>query len=163
MDEIIYSAGSNAARSYPVSLVFSGNYDMNDGTTFGQTQIGFYWTVLTTYPTAATDLYIDSDYLDPRYSNGKLNDFALRCINIAYGSTSARSYPVSLVYSGIFNWTNGDPINQGLGGYWWSDITFSSDISFYLAVGTSNIIPQNRAFGIKTFAYPLRLRLHFRA
>ena len=70
--------------------------------------------------------------------------------NDATGSTQARRYPLSLIYSGYFYWNNGGLYYQGSYGYWWSRTANSDTLSYSLFVGSSYLLPQdgnNKLYG----------------
>ena len=58
------------------------------------------------------------------------------------GSASARRYPLSLVYSGDYQWHNGAINAQNTYGFWWSNTAISNDGSYGLNVGSSALYPQ---------------------
>ena len=97
--------GSTSARSYPVSLVFSGVY-WGSGYVANQNEGGYLYSNLgmVTKNSHSISLDITTGTVNPVGQSQKLHYFALRC---PYGSTSARSYPMSLVYSGIYSWIGG--------------------------------------------------------
>ena len=100
--------GSTSARSYPVSLVYTGYYSWNTSNLANQTAAGYYESLLAN-PNNTKYYFLlrlgaNVNYILPQFIDGKDVGFSLR---YPYGSTSARSYPVSLVYSGIYSWIGG--------------------------------------------------------
>ena len=91
------SAGSNAARSYPVSLVLSGRYDWPNGQTKFQDGDGNWWGSNTQNQWNSYDLGVHQTLLDPERLHDNRYGFALRCVKRLYGSTSARSYQMFLM------------------------------------------------------------------
>ena len=95
----IKSAGSSAARSYPVSLVYSGAYYWSDSTLDFQNNYGNWWskTPLVDNSNGALNLHVSQVVLYPSYSGFiKTHGFSLRCVNL-YDSTSTRSYQMFLM------------------------------------------------------------------
>ena len=79
------SAGSSAARSYPVSLVLSGEYlwgggEQYRGKVYEQNTGGYWWTSLSSSNSDFADYAgTDSDELS-QFSNTKTYGFPLRCV-----------------------------------------------------------------------------------
>ena len=71
---------------------------------------------------------------------------AYQLSNSAYGSTSARSYPVSLVYAGYYSWNTSNLANQTAAGYYESLLANpnNTDHYFLLRLGgnVNYILPQ---------------------
>ncbi|MBQ3469879.1 hypothetical protein IJH16_02825 [Candidatus Saccharibacteria bacterium] len=62
----------------------------------------------------------------------------------------SRRYPLSYVYSGSFEWTDGTLYVQGLGSYWWSSTSSSSIAAYFLIHGSNDLNPaiaRNKALG----------------
>ena len=163
--------GSTSARSYPVSLVFTGYYRWDNGATQGQgTQgIGYWWssTALQNLINQAGNAGVGIDTIGSYFGLYKIYSFSLRCIGITpYGSTSARSYPVSLVFSGNYYWNLGQHYIQETGANIQSNKLNSDIYSYNLYISTK--IMDTADYASKTGGFslrynPFRLRLHFRA
>ena len=92
--------------------------------------------------------------------------FLSAALEFPYGSTSARSYPVSLVFSGAYYWSRGGAtVHQNKEAYWWTDSSANQTLARIMSIDQSSLYPQNGYY--KEYGYPLRcvnaLRLHFRA
>ncbi len=72
---------------------------------------------------------------------------------IPYGSTSARSYPVSLVYSGHYN-LNGKASDQNGGGYWWTSLQNAANNAYFVYTYSHGLFTQ----GIDSKRYIFALR-----
>ena len=77
-------AGSSAARSYPVSLVLSGNYFWSSGTASSQNAYGDWWSSWARQDDSALSYSLDvsASRPVPQYTYFKYVGFALRCVNI---------------------------------------------------------------------------------
>ena len=60
----------------------------------------------------------------------------------ATGSTIARRYPLSFVFSGYYYWDNGQLYYQGASGNWWSTSATASDTARYLGMNATILNPQ---------------------
>ena len=74
--------------------------------------------------------------------------------NNSSGSTGARRYPLSYVFSGRYYWGSGTLYYQDSGGYWWSTAAYSGSNAYYLGMDSSNLGPQSNAN--KAFGFALR-------
>ena len=82
----------------------------------------------------------------------------------AYGSTSARSYPVSLVFSGLYSWGHGITNTQGNHYYIWSSLTNSTESNFSYEMSSSpeylTLFSNEKFFGFALrCVFPLALTL----
>ena len=71
--------------------------------------------------------------------------------NNSTGSTKARQYPLSYIFSGYYYWGNGNLYSQGTNGYWWSTSANSSTYAYNLGMNSSGLNPQNslnKAYGL---------------
>ena len=62
------------------------------------------------------------------------------------------STKAALGYSGVYY--SSQLYNVGSNGFWWSSTVNSTDVSRYLNLGTSSVIPQNN--GYKYYGYAVR-------
>ena len=74
--------------------------------------------------------------------------------NNSSGSTGARRYPLSYVFSGRYYWGSGTLYYQDSGGYWWSTAAYSGSNAYYLGMDSSNLGPQSNAN--KAYGFALR-------
>ena len=109
--------------------------------------------------TSVVDLLLNT--LNPQGEGYKPGGLALRCIRpktYPAGSSAARSYPVSLVYSGNYNWRYGELDNEEKWGHWWSLYTYSDEGVMIMNTGwngdTKYLNPQNSAY--KEYGFSLR-------
>ncbi|MBR5408769.1 hypothetical protein IK112_02355 [Candidatus Saccharibacteria bacterium] len=147
---------STSARRYPLSYVYAGMYEWSNGILHNQDSYGVWWS--TTAYSASNAYYMDmhSSDLNPQTNYTKLTGFALR-------STSARRYPLSYVYSGMYEWSNGILYNQDFYGVWWSTSAYNTNNAYRLYIPNSNLDPMGndskaRGFAlrsIKARRYPL--------
>ena len=155
----LLSAGSSAARSYPVSLVLSGYYNWEEGTILTQDVYGYFWATSSSTSSATSRfLYVGGDYLNPQNGAHKELGFTLRCKNsdlFPAGSSAARSYPVSLVLSGSYYWYPGYGTlwGQNTIGYFWESQVDSSELTYYLA---TDDIQLTQYAGNKRYGFALR-------
>ncbi len=66
-------------------------------------------------------------------------------------STSARKIPLSLVYSGYYDWVNGILLTRGSYGYFWSSTPYSTADAHNLNFNSTHLIPQygsNKIYGL---------------
>ena len=65
-------------------------------------------------------------------------------VNSSSGSTGARRYPLSYVYSGVYYWLNGYGLVDGQNsrGYWWSITANSAGEAYFLYTYASFLDPQ---------------------
>ena len=70
------------------------------------------------------------------------------------GSKNARSYPLSYVYSGYYNWATGRLYRQALHDNYWSSTIYSSSFSYHLHMTGSRLVKANT--NTKHFGYALR-------
>ena len=68
------------------------------------------------------------------------------------GSTKARRYPLSYIFSGRYYWNDGYLYDQDSGGYWWSSLANSSTSIYYLSMYGSGLRPQDGNNNIHGFA-----------
>ena len=59
------------------------------------------------------------------------------------GNRSARSYPLSYVYSGFYFWDAGRFFLQTLNGYYWSSSIYNSNLSYRMSMYSINLIKAN--------------------
>ena len=160
---IFYSAGSSAARSYPVSLVLSGFYDWKQAILNGGQ--GRWWSTRSYSPSPenAYNLFSAMNALGPEYAYFKQIGTPLRYINRPYGSTSARSYPVSLVFSGYYYWGRGNLSGISHGAWWTGSVSSYDTTAAAIISQISDVWLYDINGAYKEYAMTLRLRLHFRA
>ena len=108
-----------------MSLVFSGVY-WGSGYVANQNEGGYLYSNLgmVTKNSHSISLDITTGTVNPVGQSQKLHYFALR---YPYGSTSARSYPVSLVFSGRYSLRNGEVGYQDSYSYTWSSTTTTQE------------------------------------
>ncbi len=95
----------------------------------------------------------DGDYYDKSKSWKYLfNKYGL--INDSAGSTAARTYPFSYIYSGTFDYNTGYLHVQGVTGLYWSPTINNGVSALYLIMWSSALEPVNGTS--KLNAYPLR-------
>ena len=63
--------------------------------------------------------------------------------NDATGSTNARRYPLSFVFSGDYYWNNGQLYSQGVASRWWSTTATASDTARRLGMVATGLGPQS--------------------
>ena len=159
---ILLSAyGSTSARSYPVSMVLSGRYLWQDGKLYYQNSYGDLPSSMP-YSSAPVNLLASRVGLGGLLAQNdvsKAYGFPLRCVEIsAYGSTSARSYPVSLVYSGYYFWRWANLNRQNSAGDWWTSTAHSSVNSYGVYIdSTLLLIPDNyeKEYGVSLHIPPM--------
>ncbi|MBR5408654.1 hypothetical protein IK112_01770 [Candidatus Saccharibacteria bacterium] len=84
----------------------------------------------------------------------KLSAFPSK-INTPRTPTLARRYPLSYVYSGLYEWVSGRYLyGQGDFGYWWSALANNSSNAYYLNMHNSLLDPQ--VSNSKTYGWALR-------
>ena len=140
------------ARRYPLSYVFSGYYYWGNGSLFYQGSYGGWWPTTASSDSNAYYLRMGSSGLDPQNNTIKAYGFALRCVSY---STSARRYPLSYVYSGLYRWDFGNLDGQDSGGYWRSTAANGNSGAYYLVMYSSGLNPQDNNYG-RAFGFPLR-------
>ena len=75
------SAGSSAARSYPVSLVLSSGYNWQNGTYYTY-HAGIWWTSSSVYSSSeAYELWLTTDHILTQDPANRLIGRSLRCVN----------------------------------------------------------------------------------
>ena len=57
-------------------------------------------------------------------------------------STSAQKTPLSLVYSGDYDWVNGNLSNRGSNGFFWSSTPYSAAGAHNLYFSSTRLVPQ---------------------
>ena len=62
--------------------------------------------------------------------------------NDSTSSLNVHKIPLSLVYSGLYNWVYGNLYNRGLGGDFWSSTPVSAAGARYLGFYSPRLIPQ---------------------
>ena len=137
MQVILSAYSSTSARSYPVSLVYSGWYTWYDGKTNDQNDLGSYYPALSYTQDIAYYLVLSSDSLAPRDATSKKRGFALRCNPT--GSSAARSYPVSLVLSGVYFWETGQILYQNQGTGYLSLLSKNDSSIYFLNIYDSHL------------------------
>ena len=146
--------------------MFAGTYFWSNGILYNQDLYGYGWSSsASSEDSYAIRLYANSSSLHPSMGLDKLYGIPLRC---TYGSTSARSYPVSLVFSGIYYWGNGLVDHQRKGGHWQTSLSYAANVSLsnITYIFANNLVTDFNSE--KTVGFALRcinnnLRLHFRA
>ena len=74
--------------------------------------------------------------------------------NDSTGSASARRYPLSLMYSGNYDWSSGGMSSQDARSSWWSHTVYSSTKSDNLLIYSNHIYAQDD--GRKELGFSLR-------
>ena len=92
------------------------------------------------------------------------NRLSMQVILSAYGSTSARSYPVSLVYSGWYTWYDGKTNDQNDLGSYYPALSYTQDIAYYLVLSSDSLAPRDatskkRGFALRRSNFLLALAL----
>ena len=59
---------------------------------------------------------------------------SLSVVSYSTGSTKARRYPLSYIYSGNYDYINGSLNNQGTYGTWWSATTHDSSNAYHMSM-----------------------------
>ncbi|MBQ3309294.1 hypothetical protein IJG78_01300 [Candidatus Saccharibacteria bacterium] len=67
------------------------------------------------------------------------------------GSTKARRYPLSYIYSGYYTWIDGRLSAWNTHGYWWSTSANSSTNAYRLDMNSSELSPQTASNKIHGF------------
>lgn len=75
------AAGSNSARSYPVSLAYTGCYTWGSGYLGYLGRVGYWWSASPSTFNAYR-LIVDSSRLAPQYNTNKLSGFSVRCVSL---------------------------------------------------------------------------------
>ena len=138
------------ARRYPLSYIFSGNYNWGSGYLGRQGTDGYWWASLAYSSDNAYDLAMDSGYFGPQSNGTKVYGFPLR-------STSARRYPLSYVYSGAFSLDDGLLRLQNSAWALWSITANNSNIAYSFSAGSSFFYIQNT--DNKLYSFSLRLHI----
>ena len=141
----------------------SGDYYWNDGKISNQNEWGGFQ-ASSMHPTldynysievSTTNLYVQN-------AGTKVGGHSLRCKNSGLfpaGSSAARSYPVSLVLSGLYEWSNGSIYNQGDNGvgYFWTSYADSSlnSFSFYVRIGALSSARFDKVYGLSLRSFLL--------
>ena len=160
------STGSTKARRYPLSYILSGSYSWGSGQLDNHGVVGYWWSATAKSSANTYYLYVsNSSGLGPQgnYDNNIVNSLSLRCtIQIFFfqkifhstGSTKARRYPLSYIFSGYYYWGGGNLNGQGTYGYWWSTSANSSTYAYNLYMDSSALGPQG--YNSKALGFPLR-------
>ena len=84
-----------------------------------------------------------------------IRDMVLLSAQIATGSSAARSYPVSLVMSAGYWWSQGRTYYQDTFGEWWSSTSMSNVYAYMLGISASGVgaYPSN---DLRTTGFALR-------
>ncbi|MBQ3309770.1 hypothetical protein IJG78_03805 [Candidatus Saccharibacteria bacterium] len=75
-------------------------------------------------------------------------------LSLSTGSTKARRYPLSYIYSGYYVWGRGTLYFQGENGYWYSTVASSSTNAYRLSISDPTLNPQDNGGNMNGF--PLR-------
>ena len=87
---------------------------------------------------------------------GKI-DSANSLLYAPYASPRARRYPLSYVFSGYYNWGNGNLRSQDSSGDWWSTAAYSDSDAYRLYMYSGSLGPQDNYSKAIGFA----LRYHY--
>ena len=142
--KVILSAASptpSVFRRYPLSYVYSGNYNNSLGTLNLQNENSGWWSTTPVDSSTAYFLIIGNSMFV--HSDAKLFGLPLR-------STGIRRYPLSYVFSGYYNWGTDYMGGQDSSGYWWSTTASSDSNAYNLSIHSSDLNPQynnNKAYG----------------
>ena len=138
--------------------MLSGYYGWGTGYVLAQNLYGVWWTssvqsASTAYFTIVIDDQLTQSH-DPKYVG-----HSLRCKNSGLfpaGSSATRSYPVSLVLSGLYDWrtTAGDKYYQNGLGVWWSSNGSDPDNALDLNISTSRL--EIQANNVRQYGFTLR-------
>ncbi|MBR3204397.1 hypothetical protein IKF81_01810 [Candidatus Saccharibacteria bacterium] len=66
-------------------------------------------------------------------------------------STDTRKTPLSLVYSGIYDWVHGNLYYRGSGGDFWSSTPYSATVAYDLNFNSTRLMPQHGVSKIDGF------------
>ena len=77
------------------------------------------------------------------------------------GSIKARSYPISMIASGLYFWQNGQLYNQGSAGGLWTSTNENSNRAWLISIAITSVDPKNTD-GNKVAGYALRCVFHRR-
>ena len=73
-------------------------------------------------------------------------DGTTKIVSGAAGSQAMRSLPLSIPFTGSYNWVSGNAsYNAGSNGYFWSSTAYSQTSGYYLYFNSSNIGPQHNS------------------
>ena len=89
----------------------------------------------------------------PSFSSDKYR-FPKKRLNILLYQLKSRRYPLSLIYSGSGNWSNGTNNDQGVIGRWWDDKAYNTSNAGYLRVVNTQLNSVRST--VKTGSIPLR-------
>lgn len=81
---------------------------------------------------------------------GKLLTTSYGITSDVLGSQKTRSYPLSIIFSGYYNWASGGLVNRGTNGAYWSSTPYTYTSSHYLNSYSTNVGPQagvNKTYG----------------
>ena len=71
-------------------------------------------------------------------------------------SPIARRYPLSYVFSGVFNWSVGLLGNQSVVGYYWTSTAITNATSYSMVITSSSLTPQDSANSGRAAGFALR-------
>ena len=77
------------------------------------------------------------------------------------GSIKARSYPMSMIATGMYFWQNGQLYNQGVSGGFWTSTNENSNRAWLISIAITSVDPKNTD-GNKVAGYALRCVFHRR-
>ncbi|MBQ3309293.1 hypothetical protein IJG78_01295 [Candidatus Saccharibacteria bacterium] len=141
----LFSTGSTKARRYPLSYIFSGFYYWGGYLRY-QGAAGYWWAATSNESSGAYDLSMDSSSLNPstnNHDNNLMYGLSLRFFHSSTGSTKARRYPLSYIYSGLIRWFEGSTGGQGTSGYWWTRLVYSDLKTYSLIMGETTMTSQD--------------------
>ncbi len=105
--------------------------------------------------------HLFDSYYDGVYGNASANQANYQTTNGAHiyaMSQTMRRAPLSLPFSGYFQFNSGEPVNVAGNGYFWSSTSYSTTAARYLDFGSNALYPQNNS--AKGYGFPVRCVAH---
>ena len=118
--------------------------------------IGSWWSGTARNNNNASYTDIGSSWAQPQGNVTKVDGFPLRCVSSFSISTISRRYPLSYIFTGFFQWSNGALEWQNAGGRFWSStiVVDNPNNIYFLNVYTSFLQPADKYDG--SFGHSLR-------